>query len=226
MTAGPHQIIAIDGPAASGKSSVARALAQRLGFAYVNSGAMYRTVTWHLLQRDIDLEDETGVAAATAQAQITCDFAGDESRMLIAGQNPGEHLRDDSVNQAVSRVARVAGVRAIMVEHLRRYGLVRDLVMEGRDIGSVVFPHTPFKYYLDASPAVRMRRRQAQGERDEITSRDLADSSRDTAPLVTASDAEVIDTSHLSIPEVTEEILRRFADRAAAVSRSVFPAPR
>jgi CMP/dCMP kinase len=208
----PH-LIAIDGPAASGKSSVARALARRLGFAYVNSGVLYRAVTWHILRRRIDIHDTAAIAVTIEQAQIDCDLCAGESRIFINGINPSPHLRDDDVNGAVSLVSSVPRVREILGQKMRDYARAQDVVMEGRDIGSVVFPDTPFKFYIDASADVRARRREAQGERDEIASRDRIDSSRETAPLIIAADADVIDTSHLTIDRVVEEIIRRLVEK-------------
>jgi cytidylate kinase len=205
----PHRVVAIDGPAASGKSSVARELARRLGFAYVNSGAMYRAVTWHVLQGAISPGDGVAIANLVGIARIDCVLDSHGSRILIDGVDPAEHLCDDRVNEAVSAVSAVPRVREILVEKMRDYARDHDIVMEGRDIGSVVFPDTPYKFYIDASPEVRLRRRQAQGQRDEIAARDRADSSRPTAPLVVAEDAHVIDSSNLTIPEVVSEILRQ-----------------
>jgi CMP/dCMP kinase len=206
---GMPYLIAIDGPAASGKSSVARIIAQRLGFLYVNSGAMYRAVTWRLLQCKIDLHDVAAVATATEQAQIVCFWVGGESRLSIDALEPSDHLRDDNVNSSVSLVARVPRVREILGRHMRQCAADHDVVVEGRDIGSVVFPDTPFKFYIDASLQVRTRRRHAQGQRDQIAVRDRFDSSRGDAPLVIAPDAEVIDSSQLTIEEVVEEVLGR-----------------
>ena len=202
-------VIAIDGPAASGKSSVARALAKRLGFCYVNSGAMYRAVTWRALQRGIAVQDPDAVTALAEEARLACALINDESRISIDNFDPSPHLHSDEVNRAVSLVSRVPRVREIINLQMRRCVAGRDVVVEGRDIGSVVFPETPFKFFLDASPEVRARRRNAQGQRDEIAMRDQADSSRRTAPLMIAPDAERIDTSDLNIPEVVEEILKR-----------------
>jgi cytidylate kinase len=203
------RLIAIDGPAASGKSSVARRLAKRLGFTYVNSGALYRAVTWHILRNQVNVHDPNAIAVTTEQVQIDCDLHDGESRVRINGIDPSAHLRDDNVNGAVSLVSSVARVRELLSQKMRACARNRDVVMEGRDIGSVVFPDTPFKFYIDASPDVRVRRRQAQGERDEITSRDRLDSSRVTAPLIVAADAEVIDSSQHTIDGVVEEIMRR-----------------
>jgi len=186
-----HRVVAIDGPAASGKSSVARELARRLHFAYVNSGAIYRVITWHILQKGIDPGDSDRVAQTVESARISCRLQNNESRILIDDVDPAEYLRDDRVNENVSRVSSLPRVRAIVVQKLRGYAQHQDLVMEGRDIGSVVFPDTPYKFYVDASPDVR----------------DQADSSRRVSPLVVAKDAHVIDTSHLTIEGVVSEII-------------------
>ena len=213
-----HRVVAIDGPAASGKSSVARELARRLGFAYVNSGAIYRAITWHILENGIDTGDQRRVAQTIQAAQITCCLENDESRIFINNVDPTDHLRDDRVNENVSRVSSIPRVREIVVQKMRGYARNHDLVMEGRDIGSVVFPDTPYKFYVDASPDVRSRRRAAQGQRDEIAMRDQADSSRRVSPLVVAEDAHVIDSSHLTIEQVVNEIIARLEEEGLHVS--------
>jgi cytidylate kinase len=210
---GQHVVIAIDGPAASGKSSVARALARRFGFVYVNSGAMYRAVTWYILRAGVDPHDRALIGDCVGQGRLVCDLQNNESRILIDELDPSAHLHDDAVNRSVSLVSRVARVREILGKRMHDYAREYDLVMEGRDIGSVVFPDTPFKFYLDASPQVRSRRRAAQGQRDEIDARDLADSSRHAAPLVIAKDAEVIDTSDLTIEAVVGKIVTRLKSK-------------
>ncbi len=207
-----HRVVAIDGPAASGKSSVARELARRLGFVYVNSGAIYRAITWHLLEKGITAEDFDGVVQALESASITSCLLGGESRILIDNVDPAEHLRDSRVNESVARVSRLPAVREIVAKKLHDNARSDDLVVEGRDIGSVVFPNTPYKFYVDASPEVRLQRRAAQGERDEIALRDHADSSRPVSPLVIAKDAHVIDTSHLTVEKVICEILARLKE--------------
>jgi cytidylate kinase len=204
---GFHRVIAIDGPAASGKSSVARELARRLGFVYVNSGAIYRAITWRLLQQGVRPENGKRIAQTLRSTAITSRLRDGEARILIDGVDPAEHLRDDRVNEKVSRVSRLPLVREIVAHKLHESARSHDLVVEGRDIGSVVFPKTPYKFYVDASPEVRLRRRAAQGERDEIALRDHADFSRPVSPLVIAADAHVIDTSHLSIDQVVEQIM-------------------
>ena len=204
-----HRVIAIDGPAASGKSSVARELARHLGFLYVNSGAMYRAITWHVLQYGVNPDDPARIAQTVDSARITCGLENNQSRILIDDVDPTDHLRDDRVNEGVSRVSSVPRVREILVAKMRSYARHHDLVMEGRDIGSVVFPDTAYKFYIDASPEVRLHRRAAQGQRDEIAARDRADSSRRASPLVIAEDAHVIDSSNFTIEGVVGEIIGR-----------------
>jgi cytidylate kinase len=209
MTTAFHRVIAIDGPAASGKSSVARELARRLGYVYVNSGAMYRAVTWDVLEHGIDPNDSEAIIRFVQGAPIRCELINNRSRVFIGEIDPGPHLRDDRVNQNVSQVSTVPEVRVILVEKLRNYARDHDLVVEGRDIGSVVFPDTPYKFYIDASPEVRSRRRAAEGQRDEIAARDRADSARRSSPLIIAEDALVIDSSNLTIDGVIGEIIGR-----------------
>lgn len=208
-----HRVIAIDGPAASGKSSVARELAQRVGFAYVNSGAMYRAVTWHVLDRGVAPEEAGSIARLIEDARLECDLVQGESRILIDGRDPAPHLRDVRVNNGVSLVSSVPRVRELLVAKMRAYAADHDVVMEGRDIGSVVFPDTPYKFYVDASPEIRAQRRAAQGQTDQIAARDRADSSRRDSPLITAANAHVIDSSNLTIAEVVDEIVRRLHAR-------------
>ena len=202
-----HRVIAIDGPAASGKSSVAQELARRLGFVYVNSGAIYRAITWHILQKKIHPEESDGIAGALREADLTCRLQNNESRTLIDDVDPGEHLRDDCVNKSVAGVSQFPVVRQIVAKKLHEQAQTHDLIVEGRDIGSVVFPDTPYKFYIDASSEVRLQRRAVQGERDEIAIRDRADSLRLVSPLVIAKDAHVIDTSRLTIQQVIDEII-------------------
>lgn len=209
MASESHRVIAIDGPAASGKSSVARELARRLGFVYVNSGAMYRAVTWHVLESGIDPNDSERIIALVQAAPVRCELINNRSRVFIGEVDPGPYLREDRVNNNVSQVSTVPEVRKVLVEKMRNYARDHDLVMEGRDIGSVVFPDTPFKFYIDASPEVRSRRRAAEGQRDEIAARDRVDSSRRASPLVIAEDALVIDSSNLTIDGVVGEIIGR-----------------
>jgi cytidylate kinase len=212
-----HRVIAIDGPAASGKSSVARQLARRLGFAYVNSGAMYRAITWSVLNAGIDPSNKRPIAELIATVSLGGVLKDRELHLLIDNVDLTKHLHEDRVNSEVSRVSTVPEVRQVLVQRMRDYAKKHDLVVEGRDIGSVVFSDTPYKFYIDASPEVRAQRRAAQGLHDEIAHRDQADSSRAASPLVVAKDAEVIDTSNLSIDAVVGEIVSRLKQKGLAI---------
>lgn len=202
-----HVAIAIDGPAASGKSTLARLLSERLGLVMVNSGAMYRAVTWKVLNDGIDPDDAEAVAAAVSSMDLDCGVSGRESTIAVGGIDPGDALRSEEVNRAVSAVSAVPEVRERLVGLQRDYIEVADVVMEGRDIGTVVFPDTPFKIYLDADSSVREGRRVADGEVDSVTERDKYDSGRKTAPLRVAEGAAVLDTSGHTIEEVVEEAI-------------------
>ena len=204
-----HLVIAIDGPAASGKSSVARALARRLGFVYVNTGAMYRAITWLAVSKGVPTADATRVHQLLHSTEIECGVADGESTILLDGIDPTPHLVSDDVNANVSAIATIAEVRRILVAKQRAYARDHDIVMEGRDIGSAVFPDTPYKFYIDASPEVRARRRAAQGLQDSVAARDKVDSTRRTSPLVIAEDAHVIDSSNLTVDGVAGEIVGR-----------------
>jgi len=211
-------VIAIDGPAASGKSTVARLLARRLRLAYVNSGAMYRAVTWWMLRQGADPNSPDAVLPLLPRMQMECSLEDGASVIRIGGVDPGTALYDEAVNQNVSAIARIPEVRRLLVAMQRECAKECDLVMEGRDIGSVVFPDTPYKFYIDASPEVRARRRALQGQRDAITERDRADTSRKTSPLTIAEDAWVIDSSHLTIDGVVGEIIGRVKLKGMEVS--------
>jgi len=202
-------VIAIDGPAASGKSSVARTLAKKLGLVYVNSGAMYRAFTWHVLENKIDPHDSPRVLSLLRATRFEFGLDGLESSIRINGIDPAPHLSEPAVNENVSVIASLPEVREFLVARQREYSTEHDLVMEGRDIGSVVFPDTPCKFYIDASPEVRALRRAQQGFRDDLTARDRIDSARKTSPLIVAADAQMIDSSHLTIDGVAAEIIKR-----------------
>ena len=190
-----HRAIAIDGPAASGKSTLARILSERLNLIMVNSGAMYRAVTWKILQQGIDPHDRAAVIEALRNMEVECGVDGLSSTVRIDGVDPGEELRSEEVNANVSAIAAVPEVRECLVSLQRDYLKLGDVVMEGRDIGSVVFPETPYKIYMDADPDVREARREEIGEVDPVAARDHADSRRETAPLKIAEGAAILDTS-------------------------------
>ena len=211
-------VIAIDGPAASGKSSVARRVAERLGWTFVNTGNMYRAITWAILQRRVDPADAAAVAQIAATLPIDFKTTDAQTSICIDGKLPGPELTGDAVNRAVSLVAAVPVVRERLVSGQRALALLGPLVMEGRDIGSVVFPDSTFKFYIDASEEVRSARRQAQGHTDRVGERDRLDSTRKASPLVTAADATVIDSSHMSLDEVVERVLSVLRSRGLAQS--------
>ena len=191
--------IAIDGPAASGKSTLARELAKRLGLVMVNSGAMYRAVTWKALQEKVDPADAAAVVAMMDRIDIQCGEIGVTSNITIDGVDPAAELRSEAINSNVSAISAIPEVRNRLVRLQRDYLDHTSIIMEGRDIGSVVFPDTPFKIYVDADESVRAARRSHGGEIDSVAKRDAADSEREHAPLIVAAGAVVLDTSHLSI---------------------------
>jgi 3-phosphoshikimate 1-carboxyvinyltransferase len=210
--ANPHFAIAIDGPAASGKSTLARHLAQQLGLVMVNSGAMYRAVTWRVLKDGIDPHDTGSVISLLERIDIHCGSDGISSTIRIDGVDPGQELRSEEVNASVSAVSAIPEVRRHLIRMQRSYLETGSVVMEGRDIGSVVFPDTPYKLYIDAAEHVRAARRGGDGEVDSIAKRDAADSGRKTAPLMVAAGAAVLDTTDLGVESAVGaalEILRK-----------------
>ena len=199
-----HRAVAIDGPAASGKSTVAKRLAKAMGMVMVNSGAMYRAVTWQVLQEGVDPTNADAVIAALQEMEIACGVDDGFSDIRINGRLLADELRSEEVNNNVSKVAAIPEVRDCLVAMQRAYRDTNDVVMEGRDIGSVVFPDTPFKLYIDASEEVRRARRAGDGEADAVAARDAQDSQRKTAPLKISEGAVVIDSSEMGIEEVVE----------------------
>ncbi len=206
-------IIAIDGPSGVGKGTVARAVAAALGYRHVDTGAMYRAVAWRALKDGVALGDEPALGALAARLDIDAS----EGSVKVNGVEVGGEIRTPEMDAAASRVARVAGVRAALVALQRRVGAAGGVVMEGRDIGTVVFPAADVKIYLDASAEERARRRvhdAGRGEpRDpervasEMAARDRSDRTRDVAPLAAAADAHLIDTTALSIQQVVDRVL-------------------
>jgi CMP/dCMP kinase len=203
-------IIALDGPAGAGKSTVAARLAASLGLEYLDTGAMYRAVTFAALTAGIDLGDTAELTRLAREAEILVA----DGRVTVDGVDATAAVRTEEVTAAVSTVAAVPQVRAVLVERQREWALSRNGgVLEGRDIGSVVFPDARLKLFITASPRVRAERRVAQtgGDVEEvaaaIAARDLKDSSRSTSPLQEAAGAVVIDTSELSIEQVVTQIL-------------------
>ncbi len=210
-------VIAIDGPSASGKSTVARKVAAALDWLYVDSGALYRAVAWRVIQAGIDPSDQDKVAEHARG--IDAHFFVEAGAVLfeMAGERPGEALRREAVNMAVSPVAANPVMRELVTSWLRGMRDVGHLVMEGRDIGSVVFPDAAFKFYLDASPEERARRRHAETQEGlsvdavgaSLQRRDQIDSRRMTAPLTVAKDADIVDSTGMTIDDVVAAILER-----------------
>ena len=208
------RVIAMDGPAASGKSSVAREVADHLGWLYVNTGNMYRAATWAALRDKVDPKNEEQVAHAAESWNITCPVSNGRCIVRVDGQDIETELNSENVNRAVSLVARVPAVRDRLVAMQREIGHARPSVMEGRDIGTVVFPEAMAKFYIDATEEVRARRRGLQGQADAVRERDRIDSTRKTAPLIAAPDAVVIDSSDLSLDQVVARVLLELKARS------------
>ena len=211
-----HISIAIDGPAASGKSTVAKLIADRLGYTFINTGAMYRAVTWYMLEQGIDPADTDAVLAALPSVPLSFGKDGSRSIVLCNGSPLTEELTRQEVNDHVSTIAAIPEVRALLVNRQRDYNRQEPVVMEGRDIGTVVFPDTPFKYFVTASEEVRAARRAAEGLTDSIADRDRKDSSRATAPLAQAQDALLVDTSDMSIDQVVNFITDNIQQKLSA----------
>ena len=210
-------IIAIDGPAASGKSTTARGVAHRLGIMYLNTGAMYRALTLGIMESGIDVENINAVRCFISSTVVEFDK---NNQILLNGENVSAKVQSSSISDKVSAVSAVPEIRKTMVQVQRKIAGEKDCVLEGRDIGTVVFPRADFKFFLVADVAIRAARRmkdlQALGEScslDElikvILKRDKLDSTRANSPLVQADDAISIDTSDLTIDETIETIISK-----------------
>ena len=215
----PKKVITIDGPAGAGKSTVAKALAKHLGFAYVDTGAMYRALTLKTLREKIDLENEELLVGLAKRTKI--DLQKDDARgikVFLDGEDVSQAIRSLEVTNNTFYIARAPRVREIMVGWQRQIGLKQDIVMEGRDIGTVVFPKATWKFYLDADFEERAKRRIAELENNgksvdakrltgELQERDHKDFTRNVGPLKKADDAILIDSTHLSVEDVVQKIL-------------------
>jgi cytidylate kinase len=211
-------VIAIDGPAGAGKSTVARKVAARLGLTYVDSGATYRAAALKVLQSGISPDDEQSVAKLMAQTDIRITTDGLQSHVLMDGQDVTEKIRTSEVTLAAAKVSRLPEVRAKLIAVQRGFATGRGVVMEGRDIGTVVFPDAALKVFLRADPEERARRRLRQDSKEgrsatleqtayEIGRRDQLDAERKISPLVPAADAYQIDSTYLAADQVVEQIL-------------------
>ncbi len=217
-------VVAIDGPAGAGKSTIAKLAAEKLGYAYIDTGAMYRSVAWSFLQTGAAFDE--GFISKLAAAMVI-DFKPEAriNRVFVDGTEVTDAIRTPEVTAVVSRVAAIGAVREAMVEQQRRMGTVGGVLMDGRDIGTVVFPNAQLKIFLTASVEERARRRYKEmlqkGQQVEleklaadIAARDKADSERAIGPLRQAEDAILLDTSDMSISQVTEKILQLVQERA------------
>jgi CMP/dCMP kinase len=220
-------IIAIDGPVGSGKSTVARGVAELLGYTYLDSGAMYRALALKAIRRAISLGDAAALENLARETHIDLERGADGQKVLLDGEDVTQAIRTAEVSQAASRVALIPGVRQILVDEQRRAGSRGAVVMEGRDIGTVVFPHAELKIFLDASVEMRAERRwrehQQKGDGftlaqvvDEVHERDLRDRSRVASPLIRAKDAVLVDNTAMDAVETARLIAQLARERESA----------
>jgi len=217
-------IIAVDGPVGAGKSTAARLLAERLGCRYIDSGAMYRALAWKALQMDLDLEDERPLMRLIGETSIALERSGDGLVVLVDGQEVSREIRTPEVEQASSKISTLAGIRRVMVARQRQMASQGGVVMDGRDIGTVVFPDADVKFYLEARLEERAKRRYLEARSagvagdlekftEEVKVRDARDMGRSASPLRKAEDAVTIDTTDLNVFQVVaameNEINRR-----------------
>jgi cytidylate kinase len=210
-------VIAIDGTSASGKSTNARLVAQALGYVYVDTGAMYRTLAWYCLQKGVDVHDARVVTGLLRKWKTKLECVNGRVLLLVDGRYPEQEIRTAEVSAAAPHVAAIPKVREWMVKRQRECVQFGNLVMEGRDIGSNVFPETEFKFYLDASLDERTKRRAAEGVRENLAVRDQRDSQRAAAPLMVPLGARVINNSHLTSEQTSglmiSEVRKRLSEK-------------
>ena len=214
-----NTVIAIDGTSASGKSTNAKLVAKALGYVYVDTGAMYRSLAWYCLKEGIDVHDAKAVAAACRKWKTKLECVETNglraTRLLVGGYYPEKEIRTAETSAAVPHVAAVPKVRDWMVKRQRECLEFGNLVMEGRDIGTNVFPETDFKFYLDAALDERSRRRAADGVPENLAARDQRDSQRAVAPLMIPLGAKVINNSSMTSEQTSEMILKEIRSRLA-----------
>jgi cytidylate kinase len=221
MASSPFIIVAIDGGAASGKSSSSRTLSDRFDLLHVDTGSFYRAITAEMLRRGIRASDLSAVKSALADVKLGTRVEGRSAQMEIGGRVAGDEIRSGEVNDHVSHFAALPEVRTALLDYQRGLAGVarergfRGLVMEGRDIGSVIFPDAEFRFFLHAHPEERARRRASEGQQDSITERDRIDSSRKTAPLACPPGAVSIDTTRLTLSEVVDTMAAPIAAKLA-----------
>ncbi len=216
--------IAIDGPAGAGKSTIAKRIAKELSFIYVDTGAMYRAMALYFLRKGVDPQDEAAISRECVDADITIEYRNGEQVVLLSGENVNGLIRTEQVGNMASATSVYPDVRKKLVELQQRLAAVRNVVMDGRDIGTCVLPDAVLKIYLTASARTRAMRRylehQQKGEscdlekiERDIIERDERDMNREFSPLCQAEDAVLVDSSHMTIDEVVEEILRLYRER-------------
>ena len=220
-----HKIaVAVDGPAGAGKSSISKIVAKKLGYLYIDTGAMYRSVTWAVLHNHIDVNNQTAVEALLPELDLTMEASDDSCKVFIAGQDVTDFIRTPQVNNAVSIVASYKGVRQYLVERQRLMAEAGGVILDGRDIGSVVLPNAELKIYLTASVEARAMRRylEVKGTVNEQTledikysvmQRDDMDKNRKESPLIQVEDAVLVDSSEMTFDETVERILHLVQER-------------
>lgn len=220
-----HKIaVAVDGPAGAGKSSISKIVAKKLGYLYIDTGAMYRSVTWAVLHNHIDVNNQKAVEALLPELDLTMEASDDSCKVFIAGQDVTDFIRTPQVNNAVSIVASYKGVRQYLVERQRLMAESGGVILDGRDIGSVVLPNAELKIYLTASVEARAMRRYLEVKgtvneqtlediKDSVMQRDDMDKNRKESPLIQVEDAVLVDSSEMTFDETVEHILHLVQER-------------
>lgn len=220
-----HKIaVAVDGPAGAGKSSISKIVAKKLGYLYIDTGAMYRSVTWAVLHNHIDVNNQKAVEALLPELDLTMEASDDSCKVFIAGQDVTDFIRTPQVNNAVSIVASYKGVRQYLVERQRLMAEAGGVILDGRDIGSVVLPNAELKIYLTASVEARAMRRYLEVKgtvneqtlediKDSVMQRDDMDKNRKESPLIQVEDAVLVDSSEMTFDETVEHILHLVQER-------------
>ena len=220
-----HKIaVAVDGPAGAGKSSISKIVAKKLGYLYIDTGAMYRSVTWAVLHNHIDVNNQKAVEALLPELDLTMEASDDSCKVFIAGQDVTDFIRTPQVNNAVSIVASYKGVRQYLVERQRLMAEAGGVILDGRDIGSVVLPNAELKIYLTASVEARAMRRYLEVKgtvneqtlediKDSVMQRDDMDKNRKESPLIQVEDAVLVDSSEMTFDKTVEYILHLVQER-------------
>ena len=220
-----HKIaVAVDGPAGAGKSSISKIVAKKLGYLYIDTGAMYRSVTWAVLHNHIDVNNQKAVEALLPELELTMEASDDSCKVFISGQDVTDFIRTPQVNNAVSIVASYKGVRQYLVERQRLMAEAGGVILDGRDIGSVVLPNAELKIYLTASVEARAMRRYLEVKgtvneqtlediKDSVMQRDDMDKNRKESPLIQVEDAVLLDSSEMTFDETVEHILHLVQER-------------